>query len=150
VSVKVVVYGDRIDLADELEEEFHAVAKDVVTEGAEKLLREVRALLRLRAGTFRTAAPEGQPPEYDVGDLFRSFRLIPARVRGRSVSAGIQSDDPGANRVEFGATDTRGIRTLPHPYLRPALANVEPLVTELFIDRFGLESVQQLSKLSAG
>ena len=135
MSVKVKVYGDKLDLADELQEEFHQQAKDVAAEAADILLGEVKTLLKLRIGSLQTAAPEGQPPEFDTGALEKSFKKIPPRVKGRVASSGVQSNDPGANRLEYGATDSRGIRTLPHPYVRPALANVEEKVTRLVESR---------------
>lgn len=136
-SSGVRIVDDRLDLADELQEQFHEVAKGVAKEAAGILLAEVQRLLRLRAGTFKSAAPEGQPPEYDIGELYRSFEIIPPRVKGRTASSGVQSDHPGANRLEYGKTDARGIRTLPHPFVRPAMANVEEAVTELVQKRLG-------------
>lgn len=122
MSARIVVYGDMIDLADELEEEFHDKVLKVVDRAADLLLAETRRLLSLRQGTVRTSAPDGQPPERDTGALAASYRKIPGRIRGRVASAGIRSRDPAANRVEYGATDTRGIRTFPHPAVRLAIA----------------------------
>ena len=137
MSVKAVVYGDKIDLADELMEEFHAEAKDAVSEGADMLLSEVRRLLTLRRGTAATVAPEGQPPEQDTSGLVRSFRKIPPRVRGRVASSGIRSSHPGGNRLENGFTDVRGIRTFPHPFLRPAIANTDGPIGAMLQARLG-------------
>ena len=133
MSIKVQVYGDKIDLADELQEEFHAVAKDVVKEAADLWLAEIRRLLSLRAGP--PAAPEGEPPAYRTKDLMDSFKRIPARVRGRVASSGIRSDHEGANRVNVGFTDSRGVRTLPHPFVEPSRENIEPAVTALLTEK---------------
>jgi hypothetical protein len=135
MPLKVTVYGDKIDLADELRDEFHAEAKDAVSEGAGVLLDEVQRLLSLQRGTSRTAAAEGQPPEQDTADLYRSFRKIPPRVRGNVASSGIKSNHPGGNRLEWGFTDARGIRTLSHPFLRPAIANTDARIGELLRER---------------
>jgi hypothetical protein len=131
------VYGDKLDLADELREEFHEAAKVTVKEGATLLLREVQRLLRLRRGTRLTVAPEGAPPEYDEGELEASFKVIAPRVRENVVSSGIHSKHPGAARLEWGATDSLGIRTLPHPYLVPAAETVAPEIERLFLEHSG-------------
>jgi len=129
-------YGDeKLDLADELRDEFHAVAKEAVRDGAQLLLREVDRLLTLRHGTPQTAAPEGEPPEQDTAGLVRSWDLVNPRVRGDMVQAGIKSNHPGAVRLEYGLTDARGIRTFPHPYIRPAMATTEGPIGELLAER---------------
>lgn len=128
---------DRLDLADELEEQFHGEAKLVVGEAADLLLDEVQRNLRLRTGTAATSAPEGAPPEYDTGELYRSYERIPPRVKGRIASSGVQSDHPGAARVEYGSTDSRGIRTLPHPAVRLAVDASEEPITALVEKRLG-------------
>lgn len=131
MSMKVKVYGDRLDLADELEDEFHADAKAVIGEAGDLLLVEVQRRLRQRKGTRQTAAPAGEAPESDTGALAGSFSRIPPSVKGRVASSGVQSDHPGANRQEFGMTDRLGIRTFPHPFLAPSLQAVEAPVTDL-------------------
>lgn len=135
MSIKVAVFNDKIDLADELEDDFHQTAKDAVGEGADILLDAFQRKLRQRPGTKRTSAPAGESPEEDTGHLAASFRKIPPRIRGRVASSGVQSDDPGANRVEFGATDVRGIRTFPHPYAAPAMAESEAPIDALLQER---------------
>jgi hypothetical protein len=137
MSLKVVVYGGRLDLADELEEEFHAQAKDAVYEAAGLLLGEVERVLHLRIGTLATAAPPGEPPEFDTGALAASFKRLPPRIKGRIASSGIGSDDPGANRLEFGKTDIRGIRTMPHPFVAPAIKAMDEPIGRLLQARLG-------------
>lgn len=137
MTVKVVVYGDKLDLADEVAEEFVAEAKDVAGEAGNIMLAEAQRLAKLRIGTAQTAAPEGQPPEYDSGEFYRKLKRIPPRVKGRVASSGIQSNHPGAARIEWGGTDSRGIRTLPHPIFRPAAANSEQPITELAQRKLG-------------
>lgn len=135
MSLRVTVYGDKIDLADDLEKEFHKEAKAVVDYASRLVLREITRLLTLRSGTKQTAAPEGEPPEADTMDLARSFEVIPPRVRGRSVRGGVQSRDPGVPRLEFGATDDRGVRTLPHPFVLPAFEEMGSAIDQLVQDR---------------
>lgn len=137
MTLRIVVYGDKLDLADEIADDFRTEAMEAVKDARDIVLTEVGRLLRLRWGTFRTAAPEGQPPEYDSGDLFRSFKALGARIRGNVASAGLASDHPGVARLEFGDTDTRGIRTYPHPFLLQAFENVRDRVDALLQDRLG-------------
>lgn len=139
MSIKVGVVTDKIDLADELEEDFHAVALEAVGEAGDMLLLSVQRHLGRRRGTAQSVAPEGEPPEFDRGDLFRSFRRIAPTIRGRTATSGIYSNHPGANRLEYGKTDARGIRTLPHPYARPAMEETEPQIQRLFAEQFGAE-----------
>ena len=136
-SSGVRLVDDRLNLADELEEHFYPVAKLVAREAGDLLTAEVVRQLNLRQGTQQTAAPEGAPPERDTGELAESFETIPPRIKGRVVSSGVQSDHPGANRLEYGSTDARGIRTLPHPFVRPALQLVEGPIDALIRKRLG-------------
>ena len=136
MSVRLRVYGEKLDLADELADEFHEDAKATVTEGAEMLLGRVQQFLSRRRGTARTVAPEGEPPEVDTFELLNSWKLIPVSVRRDSVRSGIQSRLLGnVLRLEYGATDSRGIRTLPHPSLRPAIAEMDGPIGRLFEER---------------
>ena len=133
MAIRVEVYGDSlIDAADEILEEIEPRAREAVREAADMLLNEVRRLLRLRSGP--PAAPEGEPPAKRTGELLKSFRRIPVSVKGRVVSSGIQSNHPGANRLEFGVVDKLGRRTLPHPYIRPAMERMEGPITA-FLER---------------
>jgi hypothetical protein len=138
--IRVHVYGDNIDLADELKDEFVPKAKAAINEASEVLLEEVKRLLSLRQGSAKTAAPEGQPPEQDTGELIRSFKRMPARLSRESEGApavvgGIRANNDYGVRLEYGQTDARGIRTLPHPYLRPAMVAVEPRIDALLQER---------------
>lgn len=135
MSIKIKIYGDKIDLADELEEEFHQLAKDAVGEAADMLLADIHDRLDNRRGP--APAPEGEAPAMQTGELSRSFKRINPRIRGRVASSGIISRHPGANRLEFGATDSRGIRTLPHPYVRPALDAMEEPISRLLEEKLG-------------
>lgn len=127
--------GAKLDLAEELREEFHKTAKDAVEDAAAIALREVDRLLTQRKGTKKTAAEPGQPPEVDTAQLVASYTLLPGRIKGNVASSGVRSKDPGANRVEFGGTDIHGRRSFPHPAVRLAFENVEDAVTALLEER---------------
>lgn len=135
MTIKVRVYADKIDLADELEEAFHEEAKAGLAEAADLVLADIKRRLRLRRGP--EAVPEGEPPAYQQGKLERSYKRIAPKIRGRVASSGVYSRDPGANRLEFGAIDSRGIRTLPHPHVRPAFDAKEAEVDALLQQRLG-------------
>lgn len=138
MTMKLVVETDgAIDLADELEEEFRPRARRVMQTASAIVLARIQSLLRTRQGTRYTAAPAGAAPERDSGELARSFRTLGVRVQGRIVEGGIWSDHPGANRLEFGLVDVRGIRTFPHPYVAPVMRGAEDVVTDLFRKELG-------------
>lgn len=80
---------------------------------------------------------QGQPPFVGTGKrkrrhLFESFDHLPIRVTPEAVVGGIKTDDPGAARVEWGATDSRGIRTYPHPFMNPAAEESEEPIGKIF------------------
>lgn len=127
--MKIQVTGAKVDLADELEEAFLEPAKQGVREAAEHFRDVTQRLLRKRKAP--PAAAPGEAPAMRMGDLARSIKVLPVRVRGRVVSSGIRSDDPGAARLERGFTDSRGIRTFPHPFLAPAAVEAEPGITAI-------------------
>jgi hypothetical protein len=144
MTLRVVIEApDKLDLAEELREEFVQEAKAAVTDASQLLLTEVQRLLRQRKGTAQTVAPAGEPPEEDTGELANSFRLIPASIRtpvaakgyGAEARSGIRSNHPGGNRLEVGFTDIRGVRTLPHPFLAPAIATTEGPIEALLRER---------------
>lgn len=134
--MRVTVYGDHINLAEELKEEWQPVARQAAREAGRMLTEEVRRLLRLRQGRRATAAPEGQPPELDFGNLLDSVSQLSVRMRDTAASSGVQVKHEGAARLEWGKTDRKGRRTFPHPFLRPALANVEGPITRMLEQRF--------------
>jgi hypothetical protein len=134
--MRIEVYGDRLDLADELEDEFRKEARDVVREGTDMAVAEVKRMLR-RTGT-RESRPD-EPPAIQTGDLERSIRRGRVRLSRdkRSVSGEVVSTLTYAevNSVEYGHTKRTGQRVLPRPFLRPAMAEVEPKIATLFQDR---------------
>lgn len=135
MTMKIEIVTDKVDLADDLEEEFHQLAKDAVAEAADLVLGDIKRRLSLRKGP--RPAPEGEPPAFQTGQLSRSYKRINPRIRGRVASSGVISRDPAANRLEYGATDSRGIRTLPHPHVRPAFEAMEDQATEIIATRLG-------------
>lgn len=132
MSLKLMVTGAPLNLADELEEEFQKNARVAMTRCADVLLRNVRTNLRKRKGP--EPAPEGQPPAEQEGELSQSFRRLPTRVKGRYASSGVESAHPGAARLEWGKTDVRGVRTFPHPYLAPAAEESEAEITAILTE----------------
>lgn len=134
--MRVTVYGDYIDLAEELEQAWHTPARHAAREAGQMLTAEVRRLLTLRSGTARTVAPPGEPPERDTGTLLAGVSQISVRRGNTVASSGVQVTHPGAARLEWGATDVQGRRTLARPYLRAALANTEGPITAMLEERF--------------
>lgn len=129
---RIVVLGDpkKKDgeaVAEDALKVFQREAKSAMREASDELLRAVHS--QLRKSTTPPAAP-GQPPAYrgEVPTLMGSFKRITARATRTSVSGGVQSSHPGAGRLEWGGTDSRGVHTFPHPYLSPAVEAAEPSV----------------------
>lgn len=135
MTMRLVIYGDKIDLADELLDEFKAVAKMAIGDAGNIVVEEVKRLLSLQSGGGPAEA--GLPPAEQTGALLRSVKRIPPKVKGRTATSGFIVDDPGAIRLNYGKTDARGIRTFPHPFAEPALANAEAAVGALLQERMG-------------
>ncbi|MBA2706940.1 MAG: hypothetical protein H0U59_03945 [Gemmatimonadaceae bacterium] len=87
-----------------------------------------RIYRRGKTRTHQASAP-GDPPAPDAGNLLRSIThevVSPTTVR---VGTNVEYAEP----LEFGTvTAGRGRRTviLPRPFMRPAMAAVEPMMTE--------------------
>jgi hypothetical protein len=133
--MRVTVEGDgKLDLADELEEEFHQVAAEAVAEGAAMLLAESK---RLIAAHGRNApAPPGSTPATVSGNLLKMTkpRSKKGRVRGAEASAGVQYA-PHSWLVEYGHVASDGTRVLPRPFVRPAVANTEDPIERMLRER---------------
>lgn len=131
MSVLIRVEGEaHLDLTDEILDESLPLVMEKADEAAAMLLAEVQRNLQRRKGP--DAAPAGEPPAEHTGELAASYKVIKARSLGDGrVRSGIQSRHPGAARVEFGATDVRGITTKPHPYVRPAEEAMQQPITAL-------------------
>jgi len=127
---------DKIDLADELEKEFIKEARVALRAAAEILLKESQALIA-RHGP-RGPAPAGQTPATVTGDLLRMTKTIPVwvRARGRHASSGVRYA-PHAHLLEYGHVNVDGTRTLPRPFVRTAMMNVEVPISKLLEERLG-------------
>jgi hypothetical protein len=136
MSIKFDVFTERIDLADELEEEYRKAARPVVREAVDMLVAETKANARRITGESQ---PEGFPARQE-GDLERSFKR--GRIRlGRdklSISGEMVSDltYEEVNSVEYGHAkpgEKGGAKHVaPRPFIRPAVATVEPKIQRLF------------------
>lgn len=125
MTMRAKLYGDFLDLADDVLDEIAPRAKTAVTGGRDIVLGEVRRLLTLREGA---PAPAGEPPAKESGGLVESFRPLPASAKGRVFSAGFRSNHPGNMRLENGFVDKRGIKTPAHPYIGVAFDNTKEAV----------------------
>jgi hypothetical protein len=133
--MNVVIEGEgRLDLADEIEEEFVAVAAAAVAEGAQMLLVESKRLVALHGQN--APAPPGSTPATVSGDLLRLTkpRSRRGRVRGNEAAAGVQYA-PHSWLVEYGHMNVDGTRTLPRPFVRPAVENTTEPVDRLLRER---------------
>jgi hypothetical protein len=131
--MRVRVYGDKLDLADELQEEFIVEARLVVAEGARILLAESQ---RKIAAYGRGPAPAGSTPGTVTGNLLKMTKLGTVRQgRDRRSVSGAVRYAPHAHLVEYGHDNVDGTRTLPRPFIRPALEAAEPQVERLFREK---------------
>jgi len=133
--MKFEVLVDKIDLADEMEEDFRKDATAAVRKGVDIYVDAAKATLR-RTGS-RVSRP-GETPGVDTGELERSIKR--GRVRlgrdKRTVTGQVVSDKSyeEVNSVEYGHVNADGTRTLPRPFLRPTDEQVGPRIAELLED----------------
>lgn len=136
--MKFEVITERIDLADELEDEFRPNAKAGVLEAGKMYLASLKELLA-RQPSGDPAPPE-RPPAKQTEELIRSLGRRGARIsRDKlSVSLDITSTLPYEhfNSVEYGHINANGTRTLPRPFKRPTDVAMEPKINALFRERF--------------
>lgn len=129
------VLVDKIDLADELEEDFRKEARAAVQKGVAIYVDELKATLR-RTGS-RVSEP-GETPGADTGELERSIKRGPVRLGRdkRSVTGQVVSSlsYEEVNSVEFGHVNRDGTRTLPRPFLRPTDVTAGPNIAALLED----------------
>jgi len=123
---------DKIDLADELEEDFRKDATDAVRKGVDIYVDAAKANLR-KTGS-RVSKP-GETPGVDTGELERSIKRGPVRFgrNKRSVIGQVVSSlsYEEVNSVEFGHVNRDGTRTLPRPFLRPTDVTAGPKIAAL-------------------
>lgn len=128
-AFKVVVRseGSLDGIANQVWDEMVPRAKMAVNAGADMVLDHMDQLLSRPS----PAAP-GEPPGELLGELRASLRKLPLRVLRWSVRSGIETRHPGANRLEFGKTDSKGRKTFPHPYVRPTFQALKGRLDRLF------------------
>ena len=133
--MKYQVLIDKIDLADEMEEDFRKDATAAVRKGVDIYVDAAKATLR-RTGS-RVSRP-GEAPGMDTGELERSIKRGPVRLGRdkRSVTGQVVSSRSyeEVNSVEYGHVNADGTRTLPRPFLRPTDEQVGPRIAELLED----------------
>lgn len=134
IAAVIAAGSDKLDLADDIQEEFQDKAKAAIGDAADVLLTDIKSRLRRRR---QDAAPAGEPPAEHTSKLLESYKRITPRVVGPVAISGIRSRHLGANRLEVGFTDERGIRTLPHPHVRPAIAATRAEIDALLQERLG-------------
>lgn len=118
------------EFSGNLEGEVLEGAEEVVGRAADRTVERVKSLLS-RPFAGRPTEP-GSPPLKRRGDLAASVRRTPVESDGkRIVSSRVIVDDEGAGRLEFGAVDKRGIRTFPHPFLRPAFEEMQDEIDDM-------------------
>lgn len=108
---------------DEIWDELAPRAEKATGEGAGMIVAAARVNLSRRQGTKRTAAPAGEPPEYDLGALHDSVKVGKARRTKYGVRQEYGSDHVAAGLHEFGGTvkqDGEIHRYPPRSYLRTA------------------------------
>jgi hypothetical protein len=124
--MKFDIRNDKIDLADEMEEDFRKTAKEALTDAAKILLAESHAQIE-RFGK-NGPAPEGETPATFTGNLKKLPKRLPTRQRSRSsrhVSSGVIYA-PHAHLLEYGHINANGSRTMPRPFIEIANRNAEP------------------------
>jgi hypothetical protein len=127
------VRNDKIDLADELEAEFVAVARQTLTEAGSIGHRHARRKIEQYGPAG--PAPPGSTPATFTGNLSRLTKQLPTRVRGRVASSGVIYA-PHAHLLEYGYTKKSGHRVLPRPFIAPAQEAAQPEVDALLRERF--------------
>ena len=133
--VAMSIHGDDlVGMGDEMLDEMVPRAVNAVTAVRDRIHADIRHSISF---ILRRPAAPGDPPRTVTGALFRSARkgkvtvssdkrLIQGTIRVGGKSA------PGANRLEFGKLDKRGVKTFPHPFVRPAFARVQGFAQRLF------------------
>lgn len=126
------------DLGEDIWADLYPRAEAKLREAAPVILAEARRNLSRRRGSRRTAAPAGEPPEYDSGDLSRSLKTFRVRKTKYSVALEYGSDHRAAGLHEFGGSVTQddgGVHIFPpRPYMRPAEDRAYDEVTAILED----------------
>jgi hypothetical protein len=126
--MRAKVYGDDswLDLADEVTDDTIPIVKRAANAASDVYLNDLRSRLRSRKGPG--AAPEGQSPAEQTGELVNGLRRIAANVKGRIVKGGVRHtsmDYEEINSIEYGAVGPSGRVSKARPFIRPAEAALE-------------------------
>jgi hypothetical protein len=132
--MKYEIYGDdKIDLADELREEFIPPAKAAVKDANDVYFNEARRLAKVYGPG---PAPGQSTPGTVSGNLARLMKKRGPRLsRTKDAVWASVMFAPHAHLLEFGHDNVDGTRTLPRPFIRPAQANTEGTIDRLLQDR---------------
>lgn len=134
MSVNVRIEGENfIDLGDEIVNETLPVVKQLAKAASKIFLTNVQRRLRGRIAARGAASAEGEAPNYQSGDLYRSFDTASVRVLSNVVQAGIKSSEPHekVNSIEYGHVSKGGVHVGPRPFLRPAEEAIRPEIDAL-------------------
>lgn len=126
--------ADKIDLADELQDEVASQVRPVLNEAAGILLRKAHHQIE-RYGK-NAPAPPGETPATGTGNLKKRTRRLTTRVRrrGRYASSGIIFA-PHAHLVDRGYTREDGTRVLPRPFIDKSVAEADPEISALLEEK---------------
>lgn len=126
---------DVLGLPESSREDLMAAIEPLLDPAVDLIVSAARSNLSRRRGTASTAAPIGEPPEYDEGQLHDSIRAGETKRTLYSVRKEYGSDHPAAGLHEYGGT-TKGTKRLypARPYMRPAEAQTEDEVSRI-LDR---------------
>jgi hypothetical protein len=132
--MKFEIYGDKLDLADELLEDFRKVARGAVRDGSKILLEESHRLIKQYGPG--PAPPGSTPGTGETGNLLKMTKLGNVRFgRDKRSYSGAVIYAPHAYLLEYGHTNVDGTRTLPRPFIRPAQEAAQPKIHRLFEER---------------
>lgn len=125
---------DKIDLADELQDEVAKEVRPVLNEARQILLDAAHRNIE-RYGRD-APAPPGETPATVTGNLKKLTRKLSTRVRsrGRYASTGIIFA-PHTHLLEYGYTKPDGTRVLPRPFVGRTMEEVDPKVEALLQEK---------------
>lgn len=137
--IRVEVGGDTLaGLGDEVLAELRPRAEAAVADAAMHLHGTVRETLSRRGtgrvyrrgkrGRTHQASAPGEPPAVDTGRLRNSIAMKGPTWEGDAVTGEVGTNVEYAARLEFGGTDSRGVRIAARPYMRPALEQAAPAI----------------------
>lgn len=131
MSMRFRIRGEgKLDLAEELRDEFLLNARGVLREASDILLAESQEKIQAYGPG---PAPAGSTPGTVTGNLSKLTKRGTVRIgKDRASVSGAVKYAPHAHLVEYGHTMPSGQRVLPRPFIRPALDASEPKIQALF------------------